>query len=573
MSRKHSQNSTIFTRLNTRIVIYFLAFAFLPLLSFSILGYYLNKELITRINMNQLESINESSAKQFDAYLVYKSQILKHAYSDFKNSKKTKSLSNFLKSYNKNNSDFSKIEVADSEIFASGKYFETNESVSDTLFPILYETDNYSIIGYQSLPEMRELFQLNVKEIQNIAYILNNKKKLTEFTIKSLNNDEISTLMSHIQRAENHEVHNFEDDTKYIYAFTFLRSNNILFITKVDKQSFYTELVTFRNIILIANIIFAVLLIFLAILSSQRITTPLQKLIKATQNIGKGYLDQKIEIATNDEIQILANEFELMRNRLQESYQGMEEEIEKRTKELKEAQSQISHQEKMASLGMMAAGIAHEIGNPLTSISSMVQVIKRKHGEPLIAEYVSNILKNIERISRIVRELVDFSRPSSLDEAPLDVNEIIRSAVGIIKYDRRSKNLNYELSLDSKLPETVLVSDHLLQVFLNILINAVDASEDSGEQITVTSFSRNGSIYVDITDDGIGIAAESQNKIFEPFYTTKGVGKGTGLGLTVSYGLIKKVGGEIKVNSEAGKGSKFSVIIPVRSYVEDKNEI
>jgi signal transduction histidine kinase len=307
----------------------------------------------------------------------------------------------------------------------------------------------------------------------------------------------------------------------------------------------------------------------LAIVFSRHITTPIHKLIEASQNIGRGNLDERIEVETNDEIQILANEFELMRSRLQESYQGMEEKIQKRTRELQEAQAQISHQEKMASLGMMAAGIAHEIGNPLTSISSMAQVIKRKNENHQISEYVTNILKNIERISRIVRELVDFSRPSSYEEAPCDINEIIKSAVGIIKYDRRSKNLTYSLTLEPELPKTVIVSDHLLQVFLNILINSVDASEGYGDEIAVNSFTKNRNIYIDISDKGCGIPVQMQKKIFEPFYTTKEVGKGIGLGLTVSYGFIQKLKGEIKVKSEEGKGSTFSVIIPVRSYNEE----
>ena len=114
-----------------------------------------------------------------------------------------------------------------------------------------------------------------------------------------------------------------------------------------------------------------------------------------------------------------------------------------------------------------------------------------------------------------------------------------------------------------------MVSDHLLQVFLNILINAIDASEGYGTQITVKSYSIDSSIYVDIADKGSGIPSDKLNKIFEPFYTTKEVGKGTGLGLTVSYGFIKKLEGEIKVKSQVGKGSTFSIIIPVRSHIED----
>ena len=203
----------------------------------------------------------------------------------------------------------------------------------------------------------------------------------------------------------------------------------------------------------------------------------------------------------------------------------------------------------------------------------MVQVIKRRNSNEQIADYLSKILKNIERISRIVRELVDFSRPSSYEEAPADINEIIKSAVGIIRYDRRSKNLTYKLNLDPDLPETILVADHLLQVFLNILINAVDASEGYGKVICVDSLTKNKAVVVKISDQGSGIPEAIQQKIFEPFFTTKEVGKGTGLGLTVSYGFIKNLNGDITVKSKIGKGSKFIISIPVKSKIEEQDEV
>jgi signal transduction histidine kinase len=434
---------------------------------------------------------------------------------------------------------------------------------------ILFRVEEIQIAGYVSHEKIGELISSNVKEIQNIVYFLNSEKKLIKNSIESIKKEEMLLLTKQILQQDMRGKEYLFEEEGYLASFTFDSDQNIFIVTRIDTQIFYAELISFRNKILLANIVFAMILILLAIVFSRHITTPIHKLIEAFQNIGRGNLDEKIEVETNDEIQILANEFELMRSRLQESYQGLEEKIQKRTRELQEAQAQISHQEKMASLGMMAAGIAHEIGNPLTSISSMAQVIKRKNENHQISEYVTNILKNIERISRIVRELVDFSRPSSYEEAPCDINEIIKSAVGIIKYDRRSKNLTYSLTLEPELPKTVIVSDHLLQVFLNILINSVDASEGYGDEITVNSFTKNGNIYVDISDKGCGIPVQMQKKIFEPFYTTKEVGKGTGLGLTVSYGFVQKLNGEIKVKSEEEMGSTFSVIIPVRSYNEE----
>jgi C4-dicarboxylate-specific signal transduction histidine kinase len=324
-----------------------------------------------------------------------------------------------------------------------------------------------------------------------------------------------------------------------------------------------------RNEILVIGLIIGGFIIVFTILVSRKITRPLHVLIRGAKQIRQGELEHKISLKSNDEFQLLARELELMRLKLQESYQSLEGKIDQRTRELKEAQAQIIHQEKMASLGLMAAGIAHEIGNPLTSISSIAQVIKRKNPGDQIGKYINDILKNIDRISRIVRELVDFSRPSSYKAALTNINDIIKSAVGIIKYDRRAKDLAINLSLEERLPETVVVSDQLLQVFLNILINALDASEDRGDKIQVSSYARKDILFVTIRDYGSGIPADNLHRIFEPFYTTKEVGHGTGLGLTVSYGIIQQIGGEISVKSKVNQGSTFEISIPVVDQEEN----
>jgi len=569
MIKKLAQNLTIFKKLNTKIVIYFLSFAFLPLLVFSIFGYYLNKDLITKINFSQLQSLNASTEKEFNIYLQSKNRILMQALKSFKSLEKPVSLQYYLDSQEELYSDFIKLKVILSESDSTEQEPGVQKAGNVRIPTILFTVGDFQVEASISHEEISDLIDSNVKEIQNIAYFLNSKNKLTKEAFNLIENDEILLLETRISNMGNQANEYFFEEEGYLASFTYQSDQNIMIVTRIDAQTFYTELNSFRNKIIMANIGFAMILVILAIIFSRHITTPIHRLIEASQTIGRGNLDKKIVIETNDEIQILANEFELMRGRLQESYQHMEEKIEKRTFELQEAQAQISHQEKMASLGMMAAGIAHEIGNPLTSISSMSQIIKRKSENQNISEYVTNILKNIERISRIVRELVDFSRPSSYEEAPGDINEIIKSAVGIIKYDRRSKNLTYSLNLEPELPKTVLVSDHLLQVFLNILINSVDACEGSGNEISVTSFIKNENIHIEFSDKGIGIPVQIQKKIFEPFFTTKEVGKGTGLGLTVSYGFIKKLKGEIKVKSEEGKGSIFSVIIPVRRYIEE----
>ena len=218
----------------------------------------------------------------------------------------------------------------------------------------------------------------------------------------------------------------------------------------------------------------------------------------------------------------------------------------------------------MASLGIMAAGIAHEIGNPLTSISSIIQLMKRRLKDPQNQQYLSTIQENIHRISQIVKELVDFSRPSSEQLQPTDINKVVQSAVGIARYDRRARNIQFQVEFDPSLPTISLVADQLHQVILNMLVNALDAMEKQGDRITVRTYRENDNVVIEIQDTGEGIAPENLSRIFEPFFTTKEVGKGTGLGLTVSYGIVKKFGGDVQVKSQQGKGTTFRIVLPVQ---------
>ena len=480
--------------LNKKILLYFILFAFVPLAIFSILGYYLNKSMLSDIAFDNLYSLNTQFAKRIQNKLD------------------------------------TNMETEESIILNEIKSMIIEDSASIT-HQIIFKDKKRILSGnnYKSIDSIKDI--LNQYEIENQSF----PKGIIQ-----------------------------EDNGRsYFSTFTEINKNNIIVISNLDSKIMYTDLDAFRNKILIANIILAIILITLALIYSKHISDPIQKLVEAVQHIRKGDLDYKIEIDTNDEINTLAEEFELMRLQLQESYQGLEEKIKSRTLELHEAQAQITQQEKMASLGLMAAGIAHEIGNPLTSISSMAQVIKRRINDDKIVEFVNNILSNIDRISVIVRELVDFSRPSNYAASMVSVNELINSSVGIVKYDKRSKHIHFNLELDRNLPKTFLVGDNLLQVLINILINAVDASENFNNEINVSSKLGSKNIKVSIEDNGSGIEKDKLNKIFEPFYTTKEVGKGTGLGLTVSYGIIKKIGGEIQVKSEIGKGSRFEIILPI----------
>ncbi len=232
--------------------------------------------------------------------------------------------------------------------------------------------------------------------------------------------------------------------------------------------------------------------------------------------------------------------------------------------EFKRLQAQIDQSEKLAVIGQLAAGVAHEIGNPLTSISALVQILQRRSQDEFMNTQLASIKENIDRITKIVRELVDFSRPPSYDTAVQDITDIIKTALGIVKYDKRVRKVKFDTDLKSSLPSINVAADQLLQVFVNILINALDAVEGNGTIKLRSDFDQKN-VFVEIEDDGCGMDDKTLEKIFDPFFTTKDVGRGTGLGLSVSYGIINRFSGEIRVKSKLNEGSKFTIMLPIIS--------
>jgi len=225
---------------------------------------------------------------------------------------------------------------------------------------------------------------------------------------------------------------------------------------------------------------------------------------------------------------------------------------------------QLVRSQRMESIGTIAAGIAHEVGNPLTAISSLVQVIQRTSTDGFANEKLDLINSQINRIARIIRELVDFSRPSTHVVKPTNINSIIKEALNIVQYGKKVKDITFTLELDEQLPEIAAVPDQIVQVFINILMNAVDSLDGRHGEITVRSLKSEQKVEVIIKDTGKGIESSALEKIFEPFYTTKTTGQGTGLGLWVSYGIVKSFGGDVFVESIPEQGSIFTVSFPLK---------
>ena len=228
-------------------------------------------------------------------------------------------------------------------------------------------------------------------------------------------------------------------------------------------------------------------------------------------------------------------------------------------------EADLQRSERMASLGNMAAGIAHEIGNPLAAISSIVQLMQRKSHDESTNRHLQNIRQQIDRITKIVRDLVDFSRPRSLELVPSSINHLVEQAIGLMKHDARCRRIIFETHYEENLPHLNVVPDQIFQVVLNLLINAVDACQKvKNPVVSFTSKTEENHIVLYCKDNGEGISKEVQERIFEPFFTTKEPGKGTGLGLSVSFSIVNKFGGSIAVESEPGEGTQFILKFPIK---------
>jgi PAS domain S-box-containing protein len=228
-------------------------------------------------------------------------------------------------------------------------------------------------------------------------------------------------------------------------------------------------------------------------------------------------------------------------------------------------EQQLMHSQKMESIGTLAAGIAHEVGNPLTSISSVVQVLLRTTTDAYAKDKLGLVQSQVHRITKIIRDLVDFSRPSNYQLQPTDIVHSLTDAVEIVKMGKKAKDIMFVTHVREQIPLMSLVPDQISQVFINILLNAVDAMQGRKGNIEVVVDRDDDSVRIKITDSGVGIQPDNMPKIFEPFFTTKRVGEGTGLGLWVSYGIVKSFNGDILVESVPDQGTTFCVSLPLNS--------
>lgn len=295
------------------------------------------------------------------------------------------------------------------------------------------------------------------------------------------------------------------------------------------------------------------------------IETPFGPLWVQTDKIP--YKDRDGEIIGIIGFSVDITERKLAADRLQTLNNELERLVEARTRELQETQIQYLHAEKLAAIGKLSASIAHEFNNPLQGIMAVLKGLKKRAIlEEEDRELLDAAIDESDRMKKLIRSLQDFNRPSSCAKAVMDVQKTIDSLLLLHKSDFKNKRISIQLNHAKRLPQIIAIPDQIKQVFLNLLTNAADACRLPGGVITVSTWQEDTKVAISIQDTGIGIQPEHMGFLFQPFYTTKPEVKGTGLGLSVCHGIVKNHQGEIRVESQPGKGATFTVLLPAQGH-------
>lgn len=298
--------------------------------------------------------------------------------------------------------------------------------------------------------------------------------------------------------------------------------------------------------------------LLLVLLIVRTISRPLQRITLAAVQVTEGEYGTEVDLRrSNDEIGLLAQSFNEMSRKMSSDIEQMQK-----------LNEQLTRTEKLAAMGTLAAGVAHEVNNPLASISSLIQMMQTKENlDEETKEKLKLISEQIQRITQVTRDMMDFARVRPAAKSAVDINALIETSLRLASFDKAFQKLKLVKDLAENLPKVFADGDQLQQVFLNLLLNARDAMPEGGNLNISTSNGEN-ELQIEISDNGTGIDEANRKKIFDPFFTTKQAGKGTGLGLAVCYGIVTAHGGRIEVLEKEPNGTSFIITLPANEISE-----
>ena len=308
-------------------------------------------------------------------------------------------------------------------------------------------------------------------------------------------------------------------------------------------------------LLLVPRMVIVLIAALFGVFVSRRITRPLERLSSAVRKIGTGDFDVNVAINSSDEI-----------GELSDSFNEMASELKERESSLKSAQQALVQSEKMAAVGTLSAGLAHEVKNPLSAVLGYAQLSMRKLDQPEALKKNLGIIENeTRRCNEIISNLMQFSRQEKGELSRISVNEVIKKSIKIVDHQLSLKNVRIESDLADTIALISGNANQLQQVLMNLMINAQQAIGDEGGTVSLATISTGESVIITVSDTGPGMDDEVAAKIFEPFFTTKPAGQGTGLGLSVTYGIIQDHGGDISVTRADSGGAKFTITLPLEN--------
>src|SRR3954468_6219317 len=350
---------------------------------------------------------------------------------------------------------------------------------------------------------------------------------------------------------------------------------------RLNLESVEHEVAGMKYRVLIVTAVEVTLIsLFIIYFTRRFLSRPIDRLIEGTKAVSQMELDQPLNIVgSSEELDELARSFDVMRDRLRlalgeinQFTQNLETKVEERTQQLKAAQRKLLQSDRLASLGQLSASVAHEINNPVSGVLNLSMLLQRmlkddgvpQNRIPEFRKYLGQVTSETARVGRIVSDLLAFSRRGKPQRAPADLNRIVKTTLSLVQHKMKLSNVEVETRLCDDLPAAQCDASQIQQVVLNLLLNAAEATQTKSERrVSVQTSTAEGLVLLAIADNGDGILPENLAKIFDPFFTTKSEGKGVGLGLAVSYGIIQAHGGEIEVKSQPGEGTTFTVSLPI----------
>jgi len=347
----------------------------------------------------------------------------------------------------------------------------------------------------------------------------------------------------------------------YITAYEPIRDINrkvigILYVGMLEQRFVDIK----RNTILVFLCITmagAIISLVVAYFLAADLVKPIRRLVTASHELSKGNFSYRVEPMSTSEIGELERTFNFMASSLKERDDDLKE----------QTQRQLIQSEKLASVGRLAAGVAHQINNPLTGVLTYSSLLlKKKPEDDPDREDLQVIVDETMRCREIVKGLLEFSRQAEPQKEAVDINDIISHSLSLTKNQALINDVKFTTELSDQLPKIVVDGTQVQEVFLNIILNAIDAMPEGGTLRAISNLADNGQfVEIRFADTGCGITPENLDKVFDPFFTTKDASKGTGLGLAVAYGVIEKHRGKIRVESKVGKGTTCIIELPVNA--------